>query len=111
MENNEKKTGKGKVYDFRHLREEVAIGVFADSDLSKTLANFIYKNTSELSFVKLAFEIHDNGCAHIDDVVVDVLIKSIENSNLKWSIKAALLSTFGVVNIFNEENPRINNLK
>lgn len=105
MGKKETKTEKAKLYDFRHLREEVAIGIFDDSDLSKTLANYIYKNTSELFFVKLALDIHNNGCARIEDNVVAVLVKSIKKSDLKWSVKVALLGAFG------EETPSINNLK
>lgn len=105
MKKKEKKTEQGKVYDFRKLREEVSIGFVVESDLSKTLANYIYKNTSELFFVKLALDIHNNGCARIEDNVVAVLVKSIEKSDLKWSVKVALLGAFG------EKTPSINNLK
>ena len=82
MKKVEKKTEKGKVYDFRHLREEVAIGVIVDSDLSKTLANWIYQNTSEVGVVTLAFEIYKKGCAAIDDQLHDVLVKGLKGSSL-----------------------------
>lgn len=105
MVKKEKKVEQAKLYDFRHLCEEVAIGVKVESDLSKTLANYIYRNTSELGFVKLAMEIYNNGCARIEDPVRDMLVKNIQNSDLKWSVKCALLEGFG------EEIPSINNLK
>ena len=105
MKKKEKKADQVKVYDFRKLREEVAIGFVVESDLSKTLANYIYKNTSELFFVQLAMEIFNNGCARIEDPIRDVLVKSIKDSSMKWSVKSALLQGFG------EEIPSINNLK
>ena len=105
MSKKTKKTETENVYDFRHLREEISIGVVVDSDLSKTLANWIYKNTSEVGFVALAFEIYKNGCAKIDDSVRDVLVASLKDSQLKWSVKIALLQGFG------ESIPSINNLK
>lgn len=105
MKKKEKKAEQGKIYDFRHLREEVSIGFVVESNLSKTLANYIYKNTSELFFVQLAMEIYNNGCARIEDQVRDMLVKNIQNSDLKWSVKCALLEGFG------EEIPSINNLK
>jgi hypothetical protein len=105
MKKVEKKTEKGKVYDFRHLREEVAIGVIVDSDLSKTLANWIYQNTSEVGVVTLAFEIYKKGCAEIDDQLHDVLVKGLKGSSLKWSVKCALLQGLGA------DIPSINNLK
>ena len=105
MTKKEKKAEEAKLYDFRHLVEEVSIGVKMESDLSKTLANYIYQNTSELGFVKLAWEIYNNGCARIDDNIVALLVKSLSTSNLKWSEKTALLRALG------EDIPSINNLK
>ncbi len=105
MSKKTNKTETGKVYDFRHLSEEIAIGVVVESDLSKTLANWIYKNTSEVGFVALAFEIHKNGCARIEDPVRDVIVTNLKDSQLKWSVKCALLQGFG------EDIPSINNLK
>lgn len=49
--NEEKKTRK---YDFRKLREEVSIGLVVESDLSKTFANWLYQNTSDLEIVEMA---------------------------------------------------------
>ena len=63
MKKNEKKQQDQdvKIYDFRHCNEEISIGVFVDSDLSKTVANVIYRHCSDIETEDLARELHREG--------------------------------------------------
>jgi len=85
--NEEKKTRK---YDFRKLREEVAIGLVVESDLSKTFANWLYQNTSELELVELAREIFHKGVIELDERTRMILEHAVKGSTLRWSVKAAV---------------------
>lgn len=85
--NEEKKTRK---YDFRKLREEVAIGLVVESDLSKTFANWLYQNTSELELVELARELFHKGVIELDERTRMILEHAVKGSTLRWSVKAAV---------------------
>ena len=85
--NEEKKTRK---YDFRKLREEVAIGLVVESDLSKTFANWLYQNTSELELVELARELFHKGVIELDERTRMILAHAGKESTLRWSVKAAV---------------------
>ena len=85
--NEEKKTRK---YDFRKLREEVAIGLVVESDLSKTFANWLYQNTSELELVELARELFHKGVIELDERTRMVLENAVKEGSLRWSVKAAV---------------------
>ncbi len=91
MKKNEKKTEvKTRKYDFRHLDEEVAIGVHTDSDLSKTIAQWLYQNTSELAIVELARELFHKGVIALDERTRAVLEQAVKDSTLRWSVKEAV---------------------
>lgn len=83
----EKKTRK---YDFRKLREEVAIGLVVESDLSKTFANWLYQNTSDLEIVEMARELFHKGVIVLDERTRKILEKAVKESTLRWSVKAAV---------------------
>lgn len=83
----EKKTRK---YDFRKLREEVAIGLVVESDLSKTFANWLYQNTSELELVELARELFHKGVIELDERTRMILEHAVKESTLRWSVKSAV---------------------
>ena len=85
--NEEKKTRK---YDFRKLKEEIAIGLVVESDLSKTFANWLYQNTSELELVELAREIFHKGVIELDERTRMILEHAVKGSTLRWSVKAAV---------------------
>ena len=85
--NEEKKTRK---YDFRKLREEISIGLVVESDLSKTFANWLYQNTSELELVELAREIFHKGVIELDERTRMILEHAVKGSTLRWSVKAAV---------------------
>lgn len=85
--NEEKKTRK---YDFRKLREEVAIGLVVESDLSKTFANWLYQNTSELELVELARELFHKGVIELDERTRMALEHAVKESTLRWSVKSAV---------------------
>ena len=80
-----------KVYDFTKCQEEVSIGVFVESDLSKTLANYIYQHTTDLESAEFAREIFHKGKIVMDDKTRDIMIKNIENAGMLISQKQALL--------------------
>ena len=85
--NEEKKTRK---YDFRKLKEEIAIGLVVESDLSKTFANWLYQNTSELELVELAREIFHKGVIELDERTRMILEHAVKGSTLRWSVKSAV---------------------
>lgn len=81
---------KKKKYDFRCLDEEVSIGVIVKSDLSKTVANWMYKNTSELEIVELARELFHKGVISLDEKLRASLEEAVKKSSLIWSVKQAV---------------------
>lgn len=81
---------KKKKYDFRCLDEEVSIGVVVKSDLSKTVANWMYKNTSELEIVELARELFHKGVISLDEKLRASLEEAVKKSSLIWSVKQAV---------------------
>ena len=81
---------KKKEYDFRCLEEEVSIGVVVKSDLSKTVANWMYKNTSELEIVELARELFHKGVISLDEKLRASLEETVKKSSLIWSVKQAV---------------------
>lgn len=81
---------KKKKYDFRCLDEEVSIGVVVKSDLSKTIANWMYKNTSDLEIAEIARELFYNGVVSFDERFRAFLVEAIMNSNLICSVKQAV---------------------
>lgn len=85
--NEEKKTRK---YDFRKLREEISIGLVVESDLSKTFANWLYQNTSELGLVELARELYHKGVVELDEPTRAILERAVKGSTLRWSVKSAV---------------------
>ena len=80
-----------KVYDFTKCQEEVSIGVFVESDLSKTLANYIYQHTTDIESAEFAREIFHKGKIVMDDKTRDIMIKNIENADMLISQKQAIL--------------------
>lgn len=85
--NAEKKTRK---YDFRKLREEISIGLVVESDLSKTFANWLYQNTSELELVDLARELFHKGVVDLDEPTRAILERAVKEGSLRWSVKSAV---------------------
>lgn len=90
MREDEKKEEK-KVYDFTHCCEEVSIGMFVESDLSKTVANYIYQHTSDLATDEFARELFRNGKVAMTENEVMLMRKNIEDSQLIISVKRAVL--------------------
>lgn len=89
--NKKEKKDPVKVYDFTKCQEEVSIGVFVESDLSKTLANYIYQHTTDIESAEFAREIYHKGKIVMDDKTRDIMIKNIENADMLISQKQALL--------------------
>jgi len=82
---------KSKLFDFTKCQEEISIGVFVESDLSKTLANYIYQHTTDIESAEFAREIFHKGKVVMDDKTRDIMIKNIEDSALLISQKQAIL--------------------
>ena len=82
---------KKKVYDFTKCREEEFIGVFVESDLSKTVANYIYQHTSDIESAEFARELYHNGKVEMDEQAVITMRENIKNSKLVISVKNAVL--------------------
>ena len=91
MNENEKKNETGKVYDFRKCNEEVNIDVFVESDLSKTLGNYIHRHTNDIGVDEMARELYHKGTITLDEEARKSLIKNIEDSELIISVKNAAL--------------------
>ena len=89
--NDQKKDPEKKTFDFRECREEISIGVFAKSDLSKTLANYIYQHTSDIGSAEFARELFHKGYVTIDEQTKENLMSNIIKSTLIVSVKRALL--------------------
>ena len=89
--NKKEKKDPVKVYDFTKCQEEVSIGVFVESDLSKTLANYIYQHTTDIESAEFAREIFHKGKIVMEDKTRDIMIKNIENADMLISQKQALL--------------------
>lgn len=89
--NKKEKKDPVRVYDFTKCQEEVSIGVFVESDLSKTLANYIYQHTTDIESAEFAREIYHKGKIVMDDKTRDIMIKNIENADMLISQKQALL--------------------
>lgn len=92
MKKNEKKQQDQdvKVYDFRHCNEEISIGVFVDSDLSKTVANVIYRHCSDIETEDLARELHREGFLTLSSATARGLADYIRKSELVISAKKAV---------------------
>lgn len=88
---NEKTKDDGKVYDFRKCNEEVNIDVFVESDLSKTLGNYIHRHTDDIGIDEMARELYHKGYITLDEKARNALIKNIESSELIISVKNAVL--------------------
>lgn len=82
---------KTKVYDFTKCREEQLIGVFVESDLSKTVANYIYQHTSDIESAEFARELYHKGKVKMDEKKRDIMRENIKNSMLVISVKNAVL--------------------
>ena len=89
--NKKEKKDPVKVYDFTKCQEEVSIGVFVESDLSKTLANYIYQHTTDIESAEFAREIYHKGKIVMDDKTRDIMINNIGNADMLISQKQALL--------------------
>lgn len=81
-----------KVYDFRHCNEEISIGIFADSDLSKTLANYIYRHTRDFESEEFARELFHKGYVSMNEQTRKILADNIDSSDMIVSVKHALLN-------------------
>lgn len=82
---------KTKVYDFTKCHEEILIGVYVESDLSKTVANYIYQHTSDPESEEFARELCHNGKVKMDEKMRDNMRENIRNSKLIVSVKKAVL--------------------
>lgn len=93
MKKNEKKQQDQdvKVYDFRHCNEEISIGIFADSDLSKTLANYIYRHTRDFESEEFARELFHKGYVSMNEQTRKILADNIDSSDMIVSVKHALI--------------------
>ena len=91
MKKDEKKKDPVKMYDFTKCQEEVSIGVFVESDLSKTLANYIYQHTSDIASAEFARELFHKGKVAMDDSTRDMMIENISKSQLIISVKEAVI--------------------
>lgn len=89
--NDPRKDPEKKIFDFRKCREEVSIGIFADSDLSKTLANYIYRHTRDFESEEFARELFHKGYVALDERTRKILADNIDSSNMIVSVKHALL--------------------
>ena len=85
------KNETGKVYDFRKCNEEVNIDVFVESDLSKTLGNYIHRHTNDIGVDEMARELYQKGYITLDEQARKSLIENIEESELIISVKNAVL--------------------
>jgi len=79
------------VYDFTKCQEEVSIGVFVESDLSKTLANYIYQHTTDIESAEFARELFHKGKVEMNDQTRNLMIRNIGDSALLISQKQAIL--------------------
>lgn len=89
--NKKEKKDPVKAYDFTKCQEEVSIGMFVESDLSKTLANYIYQHTTDIESAEFAREIFHKGKVVMDERTRDLMIKNIGDSALLISQKQAIL--------------------
>ena len=88
---NENPKVKNKMYDFTKCREEEFIGVFVESDLSKTVANYIYQHTSDIESAEFARELYHKGKVKMDEKARDMMIENIGKSKLIISVKDAVI--------------------
>ena len=95
MKKNKEKQAAVKVYDFTRLNEEISIGVFVESDLSKTVANYLYQHTSDIASAELARELFHKGRISMDDDMRAGMLKFIGQSALIVSVKKAVQDLLG----------------
>ena len=67
------------------------IDVFVESDLSKTLGNYIHRHTNDIGVDEMARELYHKGTITLDEEARKSLIKNIEDSELIISVKNAVL--------------------
>ena len=91
MKKKEETTPKKKSYDFTRCREEVTIGVFVESDLSKTVANYIHQHTGDIAVDDFARKLYYDGKVEMTPEEVAQMAENISKSNLSIAVKQAVL--------------------